>query len=183
MKNSQNGFALPLLLVLIAALLIGGGVYVYEKNKQVNQPENVSQTTQTTSTTASQGNLFTNQSGRYSFEYPSEWNVAVNQYNNKNSLFGPNANSSSGLGGVEIFSNQPSIDKYLGSVEAQYTNKTNITIDGISGIRTHYKGLPGGGEAVVLLKNSDVYNIFVNSEKDQDIKLFEQIVSTFKFNP
>jgi hypothetical protein len=126
--------------------------------------------------------LFTNPNGKYSFEYPSAWTAAINQYNNKNSLFGPGADGGSGLGGVEIFTNFSSIDKFLEGVAAQYTDKTNITVDGVSGIKTHYKGVPViGGEQIVLLKNGNIYNIYINSESDQDLKLFEQIVSTFKF--
>ncbi len=37
MSNLQRGFISPLLLALIAALLLGGGVYVYAHNKQANQ--------------------------------------------------------------------------------------------------------------------------------------------------
>lgn len=37
MKNSQKGFIVPLLLVIIAVLVVGGGVYVY-KNKKVEVP-------------------------------------------------------------------------------------------------------------------------------------------------
>lgn len=37
MKNSQKGFIVPLLLVVIALLVVGGGVYVY-KNKKVEKP-------------------------------------------------------------------------------------------------------------------------------------------------
>lgn len=37
MKNSQRGFVIPLLLALIAVLLVGGGIYVYE-NKKTEAP-------------------------------------------------------------------------------------------------------------------------------------------------
>ena len=50
MKNSQKGFIAPLLLVLIAVLLIGGGAYVYTRNKSNNQSMVAGQTTQATST-------------------------------------------------------------------------------------------------------------------------------------
>lgn len=40
MKNTQKGFVMPLLLALIAVLLVGGGVYVYE-NKKVEVPTTV----------------------------------------------------------------------------------------------------------------------------------------------
>ena len=33
MKTSQKGFIAPLLIILIAVLIIGGGVYEYQKNK------------------------------------------------------------------------------------------------------------------------------------------------------
>ena len=38
MKNTQKGFIVPALLVIIALLVIGGGVYVYEKNKNTEAP-------------------------------------------------------------------------------------------------------------------------------------------------
>ena len=37
MKNSQQGFVVPLLLVVIVLLVLGGGVYVY-KNQKVEKP-------------------------------------------------------------------------------------------------------------------------------------------------
>jgi len=33
MKNSKKGFIVPVLLVIIALLVVGGGVYVYENKK------------------------------------------------------------------------------------------------------------------------------------------------------
>lgn len=38
MKNSQKGFIVPVLLVIIALLVIGGGVYVYENKKTETSP-------------------------------------------------------------------------------------------------------------------------------------------------
>lgn len=124
---------------------------------------------------------FTNPNGEYNFEYPSIWKVAINEYNNNNSLFGPGANSSSGTGGVEVFNQQTSIDKFLSGVDAIIIEKKDITIDGISGVYTHYKGFPASGVQAVLSKNGKIYNIYLNSEKNEDIELFNQILSTFKF--
>jgi hypothetical protein len=45
MKNTQSGFIAPILLVVIALLVIGGGVYVYE-NKKVEAPAVVNTETQ-----------------------------------------------------------------------------------------------------------------------------------------
>jgi Ser-Thr-rich glycosyl-phosphatidyl-inositol-anchored membrane family len=45
MKNSQKGFVVPLLVAIIAILIIGGGVYIYE-NKKVETPVVADNTTQ-----------------------------------------------------------------------------------------------------------------------------------------
>jgi hypothetical protein len=52
MKNSKKGFIVPVLLVIIALLVIGGGVYVY-KNKKVEVPAVVDTGTQQTNTQTS----------------------------------------------------------------------------------------------------------------------------------
>ena len=43
MKNSQKGFVVPLLIVIIAVLVVGGGIYVYE-NKKAEVPATVDST-------------------------------------------------------------------------------------------------------------------------------------------
>ena len=45
MENSQKGFVVPLLIAIIAVLVIGGGVYIYE-NKKTEVPAVVDTTTQ-----------------------------------------------------------------------------------------------------------------------------------------
>lgn len=47
MKNSQKGFIVPVLLVVIALLVVGGGIYIY-KNKKVEVPAVVNTGTQQT---------------------------------------------------------------------------------------------------------------------------------------
>lgn len=39
MKKIQKGFAIPLLIAIIAVIVIGGGVYYYSKTKAVTTPE------------------------------------------------------------------------------------------------------------------------------------------------
>jgi hypothetical protein len=131
--------------------------------------------------TPAAGTSFTNPNGQYSFVCPAAWKAAINQYNADNSLYGPDASGSSGLGGVEVFPNQTSIDAFLGGIGAQYTGTTNVTVDGVSGVRTQYAGSAVSGEQVVLLKGSILYNIYINSQKSEDVELFNQVVSTFKF--
>jgi Tfp pilus assembly major pilin PilA len=129
----------------------------------------------------SSDNTFVNTDGGYSFSVSGNWKAAVNAYNNKNSLFGPSADGRTGLGGVEV-SRAASIDAYLAGPAMELTSKTAVTVDGISGIRATYVGTGGKGEQVVLLKDGTIYNIYINSQNDADIRAFAQLVSSFTFN-
>jgi len=167
-KNKTSVLAtITIIIVVLAA--VGGISWYIISNKQASSPPTTSK------------NLFTNPNGKYSFECPSVWQVAINQYNTNNSLFGPGATSASGTGGVEIFNQQTSIDNFLNGIAANFIDKKDITIDGVSGTYTRYKGTPISGVQAVLLKNGKIYNIYINSEKREDIELFDQIISTFKF--
>lgn len=158
------------IILIVIFLIAAAGYFIFVKN-QANSP----------ATPAQNQILFVNQDGKYSFEYPSAWKTAVNQYNKNNSLFGPEASSSEGLGGVEIFPNQKSVDLFLSGVAAQYSNKTDIMMDGVQGIRIHYQSFPISGEQVTILKDNKIYNIYVGSDKSEDIDAFNQIISSFKF--
>lgn len=62
MKDSQKGFVVPLLTVIIALLVIGGGSYVYlQKKSELPQ----------TNTNSDGLNTFTHSNGVFSFQYPS----------------------------------------------------------------------------------------------------------------
>lgn len=186
--NQKN---VTLILIIIIIVLTGTTMYfALTKNTvlPVAVPVAVQQQNASQATNQPVGNpttesisLFSNLDGGYTFEYPAIWKAAINKYNKNNSLFGPNANSGSGLGGVEISENQTSIDNFLESIDAQYSNKIKITADGVSGIRTHYEGFPNKGEQAVFFKNNRIYSIYMNSEKTEDRKLFDQLISTFKF--
>jgi len=81
MKNSQKGFALSLLIVIIATLLIGGGAYVYVQNKQASQPAAENSTAQATSTTQTSNSqtadwkTYTNTKYGFEIKYPTIWNA------------------------------------------------------------------------------------------------------------
>lgn len=156
-------------IVLIALAMAAAGYFIFIKNKvSVQAPPATIQ-------------YFVNSNGKYSFEFPNVWKATINQYNNSDSLFGSNANSASGLGGVEVFQNEKSIEDFQGGISAQYSGKMGIVIDGVTGIRAHYDAYPQSGEQAVLLKNGIIYNIYINSTKSEDLKYFDQIVSSFKF--
>lgn len=151
-----------------------GGVHVTSTNTAANSGGQASITPPT--------DIFANADGGYSFSVPDKWKVGVNVHNNKNSLFGPDGNTTTGLGGVEVFNQWTSLNAFLEAGDVQYTSKMSVTVDGTSGVRAKYIGTSGKGEQVVFVKDGKIYNIYVNSENDADIQAFDQIVLSFKFN-
>jgi len=129
---------------------------------------------------------FSNPTGGYSFKYAPTWSAAVNQYNNKNSLFGVGATSQSGKGGVEVNSYTGTIDAYLNymeqNAEVKYLARENVTINGVAGIRTNRKGFPVSGYSVLLKNGDQVFNIYINSKETNDVKLFDKLVASFAFS-
>jgi hypothetical protein len=96
MKNSQKGFIVPVLLVIIALLVVGGGVYIYE-NKKVEIPAVVDTGTQPTNQNQQQTNtqtppvttgLKTYSNSGIEFKYPATW--AVTKKDNEITLTSPN---------------------------------------------------------------------------------------------
>lgn len=82
MKNSQKGFIVPVLVTIIALLIIGGGVYIYQ-NKKVEAPTVIDtgtqQTDQVQQTDTSDSKIY---SGKYQdidsgfyFNFPSDWKI------------------------------------------------------------------------------------------------------------
>lgn len=86
MKNSQKGFIVPVLFVIIALLVVGGGVYVYQNKKveklnvngETPQPNQTQQTnTQSPATTQnSTSKIYQHTLGLYSISYPSNWIIS-----------------------------------------------------------------------------------------------------------
>jgi hypothetical protein len=95
MKNSQKGFLVPLLIIIIAVLAIGGGFYIYNKNQLsvkssgIQTASTTSDTSSTSSSTPVPGNSSSssvkiNVAGMrqyidadfgFSFWYPNDWHV------------------------------------------------------------------------------------------------------------
>ncbi|OGF31439.1 hypothetical protein A2533_03330 [Candidatus Falkowbacteria bacterium RIFOXYD2_FULL_35_9] len=131
--------------------------------------------------------LFTNTEGHYSFKYPSDWNAFV--WNNgpaRNSLFGPNATSEQGLGGINVNDNSPSrtIDQMLDlreqNAEVKYNNRVQTTIGNKTAITAGYVGYPVSGYTVFISGNGVVYEFYLNSLSESDKAIFDQIVASFE---
>ncbi len=178
-KKGIIGFMVVILIAALAFL----GIYQISKNTSSSRqtpppPPKITDVRPATTTTTTARHEFTNPTGKYSFEYPLAWKVAVNEADQKNTLFGPDADGSTGLGGVEIFKNEPVL--FIGDIDAEWSNKRIITVDGIEATRSHYKGVVSG-ESVELPTQDFIYHIYINSEKAEDIQLFDEIVASFRF--
>ncbi len=128
---------------------------------------------------------FSNTEGGYSFEYPVNWEAIANQYNTGNSLFGPNASGTSGLGGVEIVSYAGTLESYPkyqeDNADIRYSAKKNIKIDGIDAIRAEYAGSAAAGYAVLLKKDNSIINIYINDKNSDNAVLFDKLAASFSF--
>ncbi len=131
---------------------------------------------------------FTNVAGGYSFACFPEWNFAITKKDapQTDSLFGPGATETAGNGGVEI-RDAKSIADFLSSTGAAITDKRNITINGVGGVRDHYAGFPQKGEQAVFYKDGKIFNIYLGTDSRgsdlsaNDIGFFDRIVNSFAF--
>lgn len=123
MKNTQKGFIIPLLIVVIAVLAIGAGVYVFEqgKTKQVEQqsttnnqtiPTSTSQATTPSANQYAEWKTYSNTVYHYSIKYPNNWFVNTQYSNQDFTPRGPAPHDY--IGGDTSISNysQAQIDQY-----------------------------------------------------------------------
>ncbi len=121
MKNSQRGFIVPLLLIVIALLLVGGGAYVYTQMKQPNPSVSgdaalpqatstmsaASKTTSITQNPISQtadwgtvtmdiGGIVNPPTGSFSFKYPPGWSICRSSPYGVYALVSDNCGSATG---------------------------------------------------------------------------------------
>jgi hypothetical protein len=136
MKTIQKGFIAPLILIIIAILVIGGGAYVYTQQKQANPlaTENVAlpQATSTTPATSQTISMqqtsdsrtadwktYTNTELNISFRYPSNWRVQEEKYRTPAQEYEGIASTVTGL--YLIPTNKQSVDDYIGLLGWQFS--------------------------------------------------------------
>lgn len=89
MKNTQNGFIIPLLIAIVAIVLVGGGSYALIKNKAtvnatstaaVGTSSSTTESPTTSASTAPSGKIgvsvYTNKA--FSVNYPTSWSITEN---------------------------------------------------------------------------------------------------------
>jgi hypothetical protein len=154
----------------------------------------------TPQTDISNWKTYQNEEGGYSFKYPNEWNVAINKFNPKNALFGPGATNESGIGGVEyigVLSSGQSLSSFINEfnkgIESGSVSETETVINGnnavISILPKASLAEPRETKSVSFEKDNKVFNTYLMYKTDlikypedgQNLAIFDQILSTFKF--
>ena len=208
MKNSQKGFIVPVLLVIIALLVVGGGVYVY-KNKKVEVPAVVDTGTQPTNTNTQtppvntqtktptptpkdetlSWKIYQNDFFKYEFQYPSGFAI-VKQDNYLISI----VNTSSCINKVDLkiipsgcWKIYSEVVDSVGSISGMNVKKYEINIQGVKGLRTELVSQYDAGFANIIVEvNKDnkwyVLRVNFNLSDEKSVRLlFDKILSTFKF--
>jgi hypothetical protein len=144
---------------------------------------------------------FTSTTGKFSFIYPSAWNVATGgslETGTETSSFGPNVTSASEDVNSKLGIDMQHPSQSTGIIDAKTyldassplkgLTPSNYIIDGIKAYRLVYSDTGSRFDTLFLDKNNIIYVISFGqhgvpsiSASDQD--LFNQILSTFKFTP
>lgn len=185
MNTSQKGFIVPLLLVIIALLLVGGA-YVYTQPKQESQSAKTS-TTETSNTQTTDWKTYSNSKLGFEFQYPpSSSSFGTPNPVEKTTMSGPNEQLKNIQNSV-LFNDQLTFIsgiQYNRSTGRPMTideltlggsNKKQIVVDGITGIEVSSSQI---GTVIYLpLPNNEIFTIL----GPLDHTLLDQILSTFRF--
>lgn len=180
--NHQKGFIVPVLLIIIAILLLGGGAYVFQ-SKQTSPSEAVAPTAQATSTAqTSDWKTYTSTKYGFSFQYPASFGIPKeyitpskpNTYDTVNFLDG-RLTVNSGVS-YNLSTGQPiPFTQFSQLYDKKEYNKKQITVGGKEAIQVSTSQI--GTNTLIPLSNDAIITI-VGS-----LDLQNQILTTFKFNP
>lgn len=191
--NYKHGFIVPLVLIIIAVLIVGGGAYVFQ-SKQTNQPVTASSTTQT-----SDWKTYTKFGSEFSFKYSPQWHV-TEYTRNEGGQKGIDKSIVavkfvlSQTGGTDVNSNgsfpfdsQEDWDyilvyrEFMAQPECAFlTQQTSQQSE--DGKVVHNPDWPDA-KCVEPFGTKLPYALFTPSKNSATLKIFDQILSTFKFNP
>jgi hypothetical protein len=95
------------------------------------------------------------------------------------------ANEEKGLGGVEVREYAGDVDSYIGYInqnsDLDIQSQSAVTVDSLSAIRAEYLSPISGGVSVFLKKDGKIHNIYLNTNDEINIELFDSLVASFKF--
>lgn len=176
MTHPQKGFIVPLLLILIALFLAGGGTYAY-----MNWDVPAAQTTATQATSSAQTSeiagwrKFTDEVIGIEFQYPGTWDVPrmVGEYGSSMNPY----TVAMGIFNIYVSTTTPAVP--------ETAKKEEVAVGGIHGIKVSFPDEPGmfkGAQSIIIqLSNRVVVINYDDSGSDAVNQIYEQIIKSIAF--
>lgn len=190
------------IIVIIVAIIFGGGAYAYVNNKATKEKKDLnaqitqlqsqvaaSETTATTTTTTPSSTTsatttadvtaswktYANTKYGFSFKYPDSWTSGAQSNNANNIYFGTS-------GGDSTIPNSGDFMVAIGSSVAP-TNPTNYSVGGVSAYKAPIPTGPNGGAASIYFSHDSInFSLTMQTYgKPDNITILDKIVSTFQF--
>ena len=193
MKNSQKGFAPVILLLLIGAVIIAGGVFAYmswEKNKHTPNDAWLPVGK------IADWKTYTNEKYGFEFKYPTDWSVASTIKGPTVSLWSPEHKNQMEVTDFRVNfcgttsdclkklnqNNGTDAKTIKDFLVARYENYKEITVDG----KKAFEWISTAADSSYTLYIESTNGIYVISAPEQETELkvsstVKEIISTFKF--
>ncbi|PIR79737.1 MAG: hypothetical protein COU25_03810 [Candidatus Levybacteria bacterium CG10_big_fil_rev_8_21_14_0_10_35_13] len=162
----------PIIIAIIGIIIIltsATGLYFRDRNLPSLSP------TPTPLPVEILGDRVINQRAGYSVVVPEGWRLEYLNETETMIIFASDSSSSFGIGEIRFFDYMFNDEKndYLGE-------PVSISVDGVNGIVQDYKGGLVGKQALVSI-NGKTYIFRISKDDPQNLKRFEQLLSSFKF--
>lgn len=186
----QKGLT-PLVIIILIAFTFGGYLLFRKQFKPAAAPQKISQPSQTLAVSDATANWkkYTNTSFGFSFKYPKDWKLEGDGIANELSVFGDPYNKNDyQLVFVKVVDNSKnlSIEDYVQKFRSSMkTDYKEITVGNEKGKQAILSGQCGGDNNIFVKKNGRIYEIQWPKCRGKDVnsKIFDTILSTFKFLP
>lgn len=130
---------------------------------------------------------YTNSVYGYSFQYPKNWQAAASKNNKADTFLGVKATESgNATTGINVVSFDGSLEEYLvwlqENTQLTINSQTTIKVDNLKAIKVFYSWPTGERIMVALKDNKNIISITLHSDSEEDLKIFNQIIDSFKLN-
>jgi hypothetical protein len=175
---------LPIILIMVGIVVIFTTALIGSRNisrSNSTSPSIYQVSPKPTNPVNTEGNRIINNDGGYSFILPSPWKAKISSYSNTTTVFGESFLNDLGIGQIDVSSHDASLTDALShQTKGQYSAPTPIIVDGISGVTENFLSVVQG-KVVIVYKDGKTYGISILSNNPDDLKRFQEILSSFKF--